>query len=237
MKTTRLIFASVVFGVVIAGSVAAQTRPQTVPSRPTPTPTPRPTATPLPRPGATPLPRPAATPMPTSALNVAVPESRIALVNTEMFGDEKNGIYRYIDAARIVQTEFQPRTSELQNLQNRLNTLASEIQTLMKASVVDQKTIQAKQSEGERLEQDFAAKKERLDQDVTRRYQQVVSPVSKQIGVALDQFARQRGVTMTLDISKLLPAILTVLPGVDMTAAFIADFNSKNPRTGPPPRQ
>ena len=154
-----------------------------------------------------------------------------------MFGDEKNGIYRYVDAARIVQTEFQPRTTELQNLQNRLNTLASEIQTLMKASVVDQKTIQAKQAEGERLEQDFAAKKERLDQDVTRRYQQVVSPVSKQIGVALDQFARQRGVTMTLDISKLLPAILTALPGVDMTAAFIADFNSKNPRTGPPPRQ
>ncbi len=228
MKTIRLIFASLVFGVLMAGSVAAQTRPQTVSPRPTPTP---------PRPTATPLPRPAATPMTTGALNVAVPESRIALLNTEMFGDEKNGIYRYVDAARIVQTEFQPRTNELKNLQNRLNALANEIQTLMKSSVVDQKTVQAKQAEGERLEQDFAAKKERLDQDVTRRYQQVVSPVSKQIGVALDQYARQRGVTMTLDISKLLPAILTALPAVDITAAFIADFNSKNPRTGPPPRQ
>jgi len=154
-----------------------------------------------------------------------------------MFGDEKYGIYRYVDAARLVQTEFQPRTNELQNLQNRLNALANEIQTLMKSSVVDQKTVQAKQAEGERLQLDFNTKKDKLDEDVSRRYQQVVTPVSKQIGVALDQFARQRGVTMTLDISKLLPAILTALPAVDMTAAFIADFNSKNPRTGPPPRQ
>lgn len=106
----------------------------------------------------------------------------------------------------------------------------------MKAAVVDQKTVQARQAEGERLQQEFNTKKDRLDEDVSKRYQQVVSPVSNQIGVAMDQFARQRGITMTLDISKLLPAILTALPAVDVTQAFIADFNSKNPRTGPPPR-
>jgi hypothetical protein len=41
---------------------------------------------------------------------------------------------------------------------------------------------------------------------------------------------------MTLDISKLMPAILTAIPAIDMTQAFISDFNSKNPRTGTPPR-
>jgi hypothetical protein len=41
---------------------------------------------------------------------------------------------------------------------------------------------------------------------------------------------------MTLDLSKLLPAMLTALPAVDVTDAFIADFNRKNPRTGAPPR-
>jgi hypothetical protein len=48
--------------------------------------------------------------------------------------------------------------------------------------------------------------------------------------------ARQRGITMTLDMSKLLPAILTALPTVDITQAFIAEFNSKNPRSGAAPR-
>jgi Skp family chaperone for outer membrane proteins len=223
MKRVRFIFAALIFVVLAAISAGAQTRPQTTTPRPTPTPFPRPTATPLPRPVTTPAP-----------LNVPVPESRIALIDTAMFGDEKNGIFRYIDAANIVSREFQPRTAELRNLEARLNTLATEIQTLMRATAPDQRAIQAKQSEGERLQQEFNTKKDRLDEDISKRYQQIVTPVSKQIGLAMDQFARQRGVTMTLDVSKLLPAILTVVPAVDMTQAFIADFNSKNPRTGPP---
>jgi hypothetical protein len=48
--------------------------------------------------------------------------------------------------------------------------------------------------------------------------------------------ARQRGITMTLDMSKLLPAILTALPTGDITQAFIAEFNRKNPRRGAAPR-
>lgn len=223
MNRVRFIFAALTFVVLAAISASAQTRPQTTTPRPTPTPLPRPTATPLPRPVATPAP-----------LNVPVPESRIALINTEMFGDEKNGIFRYIDAANIVSREFLPRTTELRNLETRLNTLATEIQTLMKAPTPDQRAIQAKQTEGERLQQEFNTKKDRLDEDVSKRYQVIVTPVSRQIGTAMDQFARQRGITMTLDISKLLPAILTVIPAVDITQAFIADFNSKNPRTGPP---
>ena len=225
MNRVRFIFAALIFVVLAAVSAGAQTRPQTTTPRPTPTPLPRPTATPLPRPAATPAP-----------LNVPVPESRIALINTEVFGDEKNGIFRYIDAANIVSREFLPRTTELRNLETRLNTLATEIQTLMKAPTPDQRAIQAKQTEGERLQQEFNTKKDRLDEDVSKRYQVIVTPVSQQIGAALDQFARQRGITMTLDMNKLLPAILTALPAVDVTQAFIADFNSKNPRTGPPPR-
>jgi outer membrane protein len=219
MNKTRLIFAALILLVMLGASAVAQTRPSTT-SKPTPTP---------PRPAATPLPTPVAT-------NAPVPESRIALVDTVMFGDEKSGIYVYIDAAKKVELEFQPRTTELQSIQTRLTALANEINTLRQAKVVDPKTIQAKQSEGERLQQDLGNKKEKLDQDVAARYRAVVSPVSNQIGLALDQFARQRGVTMTLDMSKLLPAILTALPASDITQAFIEDFNRKNPRTGAAPR-
>jgi len=198
-------------------SALGQTRPQTTPARPAPTPAPRPAATP-------------------AATNAPVPDSRIALIDTSMFGDEKNGIWRYIDAAKSVQAEFKPRTDELQSIQTRLNTLATEIQTLMKAPVPDQKTIQAKQQQGTSLQEEGKTKKDRLDEDVTKRYEQVIAPVSSQIGAFMDQFARQRGVTMTLDVSKLLPAILTAVPAVDLTQAFINEFNSKNPRTGPAPR-
>jgi Skp family chaperone for outer membrane proteins len=165
-----------------------------------------------------------------------MPESRIALIDTGMFGDEKNGIYLYVDAAKKVELEFRPRTNELQNLDNRLTALATEITKLRQAAVLDQKTIQATQAEGESLQTELKTKKDRLDEDVSKRYQQAISPISAQIGTAMDLFARQRGITLTLDISKLLPAILTAVPAIDLTQAFIDEFNRKNPRTAPPPR-
>ena len=213
----RLIFAALILVTTTAFAVVGQTRPQTTPARPTPTP----------------LPRPAATP---AASIGPVPDSKIALIDTAAFGDEKNGIFRYIDAAKSVRAEFQTRTNELETIQNRLEALITEIQTLSKAPVVDQKTIQAKQQQGVTLQNEFKTKKDRLDEDINKRAEQVIAPISQQIGQAMDQFARQRGITMTLDTSKLLPAILTAVPAMDLTQAFIADFNSKNPRTGPPPR-
>ena len=206
----RVIFANVVLITSIISAVVGQTRPQ-------PTPTPRPAATP-------------------AATNAPVPDSKIALIDTSMFADEKNGIFRYVDAAKSVQAEFKPRTDELANLQNRLNALATEIETLMKAPAPDQKTIQAKQQQGGSLQAEFKLKKDRLDEDVSKRYEQVIAPVSNLIGASMDQFARSRGITLTLDMSKMLPAILTAVPAIDLTQAFIAEFNSKNPRTAPTPR-
>jgi Skp family chaperone for outer membrane proteins len=97
--------------------------------------------------------------------------------------------------------------------------------------VVDPTTIQAKREEVERIQRDMKYKKEQADADFARRYQAVVSPISAEIGKALDQFAAQRGLTMILDISKLEVAILTVNPAMDVTLAFIADYNAKNPAT------
>src|SRR6266852_5596746 len=144
----KVIFATFVLITSMTFAGLGQTRPQTTP---------------------TPAPRPAATP---AATNAPVPDSKIALIDTSMFGDEKNGIFRYVDAAKSVQAEFKPRTDELQNLQNRLNTLANEIQTLSKAPVPDQKTIQTKQRQGESLQLELQTKKERLDEDVSKRYEQ-----------------------------------------------------------------
>ena len=205
----KVIFATFVLITSMTFAVVGQTRPQTTP---------------------TPAPRPAATP---AATNAPVPDSKIALIDTSMFGDEKNGIFRYVDAAKSVQAEFKPRTDELASIQNRLNTLATEIETLMKAPAPDQKTIQAKQQQGGSLQAEFKLKKDRLDEDVSKRYEQVIAPVSNLIGAAMDQFARSRGITMTLDMSKMLPAILTAVPAIDLTQAFITEFNSKNPRTTP----
>jgi Skp family chaperone for outer membrane proteins len=221
MNRNHFVFAALILVTMMAVSVIGQTMPGTTPARPAATPTP------------TPTPKPAATPV---ASNLPVPDSRIALIDTSMFADEKNGIFLYVDAAKKIEIEFRPQTNDAQNLQNRLDALATEITKLRQSAAVDQKTIQAKQAEGERLQQELNTKKQRLDEDVSKRYQQVISPISSQIGAAMDQFARQRGITMTLDLSKLLPAILTAMPSTDLTQAFIDEFNRKNPRPAVVPR-
>ncbi len=196
--------------ILLSGSHSASAQ-----TRPAPTATPRPaTAPPAPAAPATPVP---------------VPATKIAVVDTGVFADEKAGIKRYTNAARTVQREFEPRNAEFITLQTRIRALAEEINKLSGSQVVDPKTIQAKNEEGERLQRDLKYKKEQADADIEKRYKELVAPISADIGRALDQYATRQGLTMILDISKLAPAILTVNPAMDVTTAFIAEYNSKNP--------
>jgi Skp family chaperone for outer membrane proteins len=175
--------------------------------------------------------RPAA-PTTAPATSGPIPETKIAFVNTEAFGDAKAGIARYVAAVTALDREFQPRQQELTSLQTQITTIADDINKLSASqSVVDPKTIQSKQDQGEKLQRDFKYKKEQYDADAGRRYREAVSPISEDIGKALDAFAKARGITMILDISKLAPAVLTVNQSMDVTAQFISEYNSKNPAT------
>ena len=218
MKTTSMLATAILLATA-AISAQAQTRPA-------PTPTPGPV-------------RPAATPIPgTSPPAVAVPAAKIAIVDTETFADEKIGIRRLVGAVKSLQSEVKPKNDEMLAIQTRMQQIAKDIENLSKSSVVDPKSIQAKQDEGARLERDLKYKKEDFDAMVQRRYREVVGPVSENIGRELDAFATQHGLTMVIDISKMLPSILTVKREMDVTLAFIAYYNAKNPGTGAatPPR-
>ena len=225
----RLFVVAAAFMILTATSLStfAQTRPAT-PSPSTPAPRPAaPQATPVPtaRPTA---PQPTAQPAPI-AIPANVPAAKIALVDTRMFGDEKTGIKRYLNAVNTVERGFDAKNGELRNLQSQIKAIADDINKLSGSPVVSQESLRAKQSEGERLQREFKYKKEQADADFEKRYTEVVGPVSNDIGNALIQYAAQNGLTMILDISKLLPAVLTVNPAMDVTQAFIADYNSKHP--------
>jgi outer membrane protein len=177
-------------------------------------------------------PRPAATQTP-SAPAGPVPETKIAFVDTQAFQDSKVGIARYVAAVTSLDREFQPRQQELATLQNQLNSIADELNKLNAGSntVVDPKTLQSKQEQGEKLQREFKYKKELYDADAAKRYREVVGPISEDIGKALDAFAKARGISMILDISKIAQAVLSVNDSMDVTKQFIAEYNSKNPST------
>jgi Skp family chaperone for outer membrane proteins len=205
----KLSFIAVAFVIVIGASASAlaQTRPATPPP-------------------STPSP---ATPQPTPAAPAAVPAAKIALVDTTVFSDEKAGIKRYLNAVKSVQQAFDAKNTELRNLNGQIKAIADEITKLSGSPVVSPESLKAKQDEGERLQRELKYKKEQADADFQKKFVEVVGPVSADIGKAMDQYASQRGFTMVLDLSKLMPALITWSPATDITAAFVADYNSLHP--------
>jgi outer membrane protein len=173
-----------------------------------------------------------AAPAASAAATASVPESKIALINSELWAEDKQGIVRLVAAMKRVENEFQPRRTELQQLQQRMSQLNDEITKQQAAqSVVDPKSVQTKVDQLEQMKKDAQRKQEDAQAAYNKRMQEVLAPIYDDIGKALDVFGKARGITLMLDVSKIGPAILMAADATDVTRAFIADFNSKYPAT------
>jgi Skp family chaperone for outer membrane proteins len=191
------------------------------------------------RPAGTPAPtRPAATqPAPTQttaapAGEVALPMSKIALVSTEQFLDPKNGIGKFNSTLNKLNSEFQKHKDELNQLNTRAQTLESEINKLREAPAgtpIDQRALQTKIDQLEQLKKDIQRKAEDAQGAYNRRRQELFGPVEDEVRKALEVFAKARGITVIVDAATV--PLLYADASLDITRAFIADFNSKNPVT------
>ncbi len=199
MKIFRAIAAVAFLAAISAGSVFAQ---------------PRTTATPGP------------TPAPTQTGNV--PETKIALVNTDEFADEKTGITRLVSAMKRVDGEFQPRRTELQTLQQQIEKATAD---LNKAAPLQDPKVTAQQNDKvEQLKTEFKRKGEDAQAAYQKKLQEVLGPVYDDIGKALDAYAKAHGITLILDVTK-IQGIVSASESLDITRPFITEFNSKNPAT------
>ncbi|HYT49992.1 MAG TPA: OmpH family outer membrane protein [Pyrinomonadaceae bacterium] len=199
MKIFRAIAAVAFFAAISAGTVLGQ---------------PKPTASPA-----------VTAPAQTSA---ALPEAKIALVDTDEFLNEKTGITRLVAAAKKVETEFQPRQTELRNLQQQIDKATADLQ---KAGPVQDPKVSAQQQDKiDQMKKDLQRKGEDAQAAYQKRLQDMLGPVYEEIGKALDTYAKARGITLVLDVTK-IQGILSASESMDITRPFIADFNSKNPAT------
>jgi Skp family chaperone for outer membrane proteins len=166
--------------------------------------------------------------------DATVPDSKIVLIDTSVFADETKGIARYVSAVKTIEREFAPRKTELTNMRNRLEAISKELNELMKNPVVQQAAIAAKRDEGEQLELNLKRRTEEAQAAFEKRSEVLLSPISQHIANAIEQFAVQRGYTMVMDLSKIGSMLLSINSAIDVTEAFVADYNSKNPATPAP---
>ena len=200
MKIFRATVAAAFFAAICVGSVSAQ----------------------QPRPGTTAPTTGAAVPA------VNVPETKIALVNSDDFTDEKAGITRLVVAMKKVEVEFGARRTELQALQTQIEKATAD---LAKVQAMQTPAVNAQQQEKiDQMKRDFQRKGEDAQTAYQKRLQEVAVPVYDEIGKALDAYAKARGITLILDVTK-VQGIVSASETLDITKSFITEFNSKNPAT------
>jgi outer membrane protein len=159
--------------------------------------------------------------------NVAVPDSKMAMIYSDAFLDPKTGIARFNSLLGTLNREFQPRQAELQALQTKINTLGKEIDDTQNVAAPD--SIRQKRDQLTQMQTEFKRKGEDAEAAYTKRRQEIFTPLQQDIGKALEAFAKARGITVIVDGSQV--PVVYAADSIDITRAFIAEFNSKNPAT------
>ena len=191
---------------------AQQQRPAGRPAAPQPTPTP-----------AAPSTAPA---------TVALPVSKMAVIYSDLFLDQKTGIAKFNNVVTKLNGEFQKLKDEITALQQRATTLEAEINKLREAPAgtpIDQRSLQTKIDQLEQLKKDIQRKAEDAQSAYDRRRQELFNPLQEEIAKALEVFAKARGINVIIDAARV--PLLYAAESIDITKAFIQDFNSKNPVT------
>lgn len=159
-----------------------------------------------------------------------VSPSRVAVINSYQFTDEKLGIIRFVNAFKAVDAEFAKPQAELDAMNTKLGTLSKEIERLRGGSApVQPASLNAKVAEADQMQRDLKFKAENLKADYERRQQQIVGPVLREIGTALVDYAKQKGFALLFDVAKDEVGLLVAIGDekADVTNDFIAFFNAR----------
>ena len=180
---------------------------------------------------ARPAAQPPATPTtaPASAV-VALPTSKVAVVYSDAFMDPKAGIAKFGSVLAKLNGEFQKIKDDLTAMQARAQTLEDEINKLRSApegTPIDQRALQAKIDQLEQLKKDIQRKAEDAQNAYNRRRNELFEPLQREIAAALEVFAKARGINVLIDSSAV--PLMYAAENIDITRAFITEFNSKNP--------
>lgn len=174
--------------------------------------------------------QPTPTPAATTPSTVALPNSKVAVIYSDAFMDQKAGIAKFGSALAKLNGEFQKTKDDLTAMQTRAQSLEDEINKLRSApegTPIDQRALQTKIDQLEQLKKDIQRKAEDAQNAYNRRRNELFEPLQREIGVALEAFAKARGINVIID-SAAVP-LMYAAENIDITRAFIADFNSKHP--------
>ena len=156
----------------------------------------------------------------------------MGVIYTDLFLDPKTGILKFVTVITKLNGEFQKIKDDINQMQNRAKQLEDEINKLREAPAatpIDQRSLQAKIDQLEELKRDIQRKGEDAQAAYNRRRAELFAPLQDEIGRALESFAKARNINVIIDATQV--PLIYAADSIDITRAFINDFNSKNPVT------
>ena len=153
----------------------------------------------------------------------------MAVIYSEQFQDPKAGIARFTVTLTKLNGEFQKVQDDLTQTAQRLTALQNEVTQLQQSGGATPAQIQAKIDTLDQQKREYQRRGEDAKAQYQKRYQDLFTPLQEDISKALDAYAKARGITLIIDGSQV--PVLYAAESMNLTAAFISEYNQKNPAT------
>jgi Skp family chaperone for outer membrane proteins len=157
--------------------------------------------------------RPAPTQPAPSQAAVAIPDSKIAVIYSAAFTDEKTGIARFATLVNTLNKEFDVKKKELDALQLKAQQLNEDIEKT--ANVADPKQIQQKKDTLEQLKVELKRKGEDAQSLYDKRQTEIFQPLQDDIGKALEIYAKAHNINVVIDGSRV--PVVYIADSLDIT--------------------
>ncbi|SRR6266508_2494036 len=172
--------------------------------------------------------KPQTTPAQSSTVNI--PVGKVAVIFSAAFQDPKAGIGKFTVLLNQLNAQFQKTQDELNQAALKIKQLEDEIAKAQASGGGDPKLVQAKIDEHDQLKKDAQRKTEDAQAAYQKRREDIFSPLQNDVAKYLDTYAKAHGITLIIDGSQ-VEGILYAAESMDITKAFISEYNLKNPVT------
>lgn len=158
--------------------------------------------------------------------------SKIVVIDTAVFFNEKTGITKIVAASKTLAAELSPKRGVVQQLVARIDVLNKELNVFQgnasKGIPVDEKTAQAKIDELERLKREGKFQEDEFNAFAQKRQSEIVGPVYAEVLKTLGEYIKSKDYGIVFDVSKDQTGFLIYASEkYDITKEFINYYNAR----------
>ncbi len=130
-------------------------------------------------------------------------------------------------AVAQLQSQFAPRTSELQNMQKQIEDVRARLQA-GETTLSDEEKGRLTR-EGDQLTRSFQRKQQEFQDDSNDAQQDLINRIGRKMIEVLDKYARDNGYTVVLDTSSQQTPVIYASNQIDVTQEIIHLYDQSNP--------